>query len=176
MRCAAVMAIFALLLTACGDAGETPADAGKASATVRATRRAYDGAPPVIPHDSYDADCLTCHGGEGVSLPEGYAPPMPHDATSGLSDSARCTQCHLWKKTDDLFVDSSFTGMAQDLRRGKRLHVLAPPVIPHRVFMRENCMACHTGPAAREEVRCSHPERTNCSQCHVERKSNTEFP
>jgi cytochrome c-type protein NapB len=33
--------------------------------------------------------------------------------------------------------------------------------------MRENCAACHTGPAAREEIRTSHPERTRCRQCHV---------
>lgn len=182
-RLAASMAI-AVLLGACGDEeasrkAAVPGEPGavKTVASARALRRAYDGAPPVIPHDSFAADCMTCHGGDGVSLPDiGYSPPAPHGETSGLSDGARCTQCHLWKKTDDLLVANDFVGLAQDLRHGARLHPLAPPVIPHRVFMRENCRACHTGPAAREEIRCPHPERVRCTQCHLERKTNTKFP
>ena len=55
----------------------------------------------------------------------------------------------------------------QDLRHGLRLHDRAPPTIPHKTFMRENCVACHAGPAAREEIRTSHPERRRCRQCHV---------
>jgi predicted CXXCH cytochrome family protein len=43
----------------------------------------------------------------------------------------------------------------------------APPTIPHKVFMRENCGACHVGPGAREEILTTHPERTRCRQCHV---------
>jgi hypothetical protein len=41
--------------------------------------------------------------------------------------------------------------------------------------MRENCAACHTGPAAREEIRTTHPERIRCRQCHVPVGSRTEF-
>jgi hypothetical protein len=33
--------------------------------------------------------------------------------------------------------------------------------------MRENCIACHDGPGAREEVRTNHPERWRCRQCHL---------
>jgi cytochrome c-type protein NapB len=33
--------------------------------------------------------------------------------------------------------------------------------------MRENCTACHDGPAAREEIRTPHPERVRCRQCHL---------
>ncbi len=33
--------------------------------------------------------------------------------------------------------------------------------------MRENCRACHTGPVAGDEIRCSHPECILCAQCHV---------
>ncbi len=54
-------------------------------------------------------------------------------------------------------------------------HYLAPPVIPHQLLMRENCAACHTGPAAREEIRCTHPERVRCAQCHVEATTTVEF-
>jgi hypothetical protein len=33
--------------------------------------------------------------------------------------------------------------------------------------MRENCNSCHADPASRPEIRCSHPLRANCRQCHV---------
>ena len=50
-----------------------------------------------------------------------------------------------------------------------------PPVIPHKVFMRENCQACHAGPAARKEIRTEHPERAQCRQCHVEQVVTSTF-
>ena len=34
-------------------------------------------------------------------------------------------------------------------------------------IVRANCVACHSGPAAREEIRTTHPERVRCNQCHV---------
>ena len=66
-----------------------------------------------------------------------------------------------------MFVANAFVGLRQDLRKGQRLTDYSPPVIPHKTFMRENCTACHTGPAAREEIRTPHPERARCRQCHV---------
>ena len=43
----------------------------------------------------------------------------------------------------------------------------SPPVIPHGLQMRENCLACHAGSAAPKEIKVSHPTRVNCRQCHV---------
>jgi cytochrome c-type protein NapB len=43
----------------------------------------------------------------------------------------------------------------------------SPPLIPHDLQMRGNCLACHAGPAAVAELRTTHPERANCRQCHV---------
>ena len=43
----------------------------------------------------------------------------------------------------------------------------SPPVIPHQLQLRENCLACHAGPSAPKEIRVTHPERVNCRQCHV---------
>ncbi len=70
---------------------------------------------------------------------------------------------------------SGFEGLAQDLTAGDRATAGAPPRIPHRMLMRENCVACHDGPGAREEVRTSHPERWRCRQCHVPVAGGTEF-
>lgn len=43
----------------------------------------------------------------------------------------------------------------------------SPPIIPHQLQLRENCLACHAGPSAPKEIRVTHPERVNCRQCHV---------
>lgn len=151
--------------------------AGKKS-LARAERRAYDGAPPVIPHGPLGSSCTACHSATGIQFGEmGFAPPMPHEASpgTGVGKFARCNQCHVYKASDDLFVENTFTGLRQDLRHGRRQNPLAPPVMPHHVFMRENCAACHTGPAGREEIRTPHPERQRCNQCHVPRVTETEF-
>jgi cytochrome c-type protein NapB len=42
-----------------------------------------------------------------------------------------------------------------------------PPPIPHGLQMRENCLACHAGPAAVAEIRTPHPTLVNCRQCHA---------
>lgn len=148
----------------------------KSAATVRAERRAYDGAPPVIPHEDFGIECTDCHGVMGVEVPDlGYAPAMPHEDTRGMSATSRCRQCHVFDLTDELFVASGFAGLRQDLRAGGRLHGNAPPTIPHKTFMRENCAACHAGPAAREEIRTTHPERVRCGQCHVSVTTLTTF-
>jgi cytochrome c-type protein NapB len=140
----------------------------KSAAAVRAERRLYDGAPPVIAHEDFGIECTRCHAAGGIEIEGvGYAPPLPHGDTQGLSDESRCRQCHVFAVADGVFVENDFVGLRQDLRVGRRLHVDAPPTIPHKVFMRENCVACHTGPAAREEIRTSHPERVRCRQCHV---------
>ena len=175
------------LLVGCGSGADDgsvvvpdPPGANKTAALERAERRLFDGAPPVIPHPPLGAVCVSCHNEEGVAVPElGYAPPSPHAAfggqTAGMSAISRCRQCHVFRQTDTVFVANTFRGLRQDLRRGQRLNAVAPPVIPHKVFMREACLACHGGPAAREEVRTPHPERARCRQCHLEQRIAQPF-
>jgi hypothetical protein len=138
------------------------------SFSARAARRAYNGAPPVIPHRPLSGTCTDCHTVTGRDLPGlGIAPPNPHLDTAGIGAKARCQQCHVFQQTADLFAENSFVGLSHVLRKGDRLYPAAPPTIPHSLFMRESCNACHTGPAARQEIRCSHPERVRCTQCHA---------
>jgi cytochrome c-type protein NapB len=156
------------------DAAAKPAF--KTAAIERAARRAYDGAPPVAPHENFGITCTECHDREGMAIDEiGFAPPSPHEITAGMSAISRCTQCHVFRQTDDVFVANRFVGLSQDLRAGARLNALAPPTIPHKTFMRENCAACHSGPAAREEIRTPHPERIRCRQCHVAVTTHSRF-
>ncbi len=156
------------LISAAAIACQAPGAGGPSPATERATRRAYDGAPPVIAHENFGMACISCHNRQGMELEDvGFAPPSPHDNTAAPSAISRCRQCHVFRQTEALLVGNSFVGLEQDLRRGARLNALAPPTIPHRVFMRENCAACHTGEAARVEIVTPHPERSRCRQCHV---------
>lgn len=176
---AVLIGVVVVLAAACarGDAstGWQVAE-DKSSASVRAARRAYDGAPPTIPHQAFGASCASCHDRFGQSVSGvGFAPASPHDDTPRAGGTQRCRQCHVFVTSDDLFVDSEFIALAQDLRYGGRATPGAPPTIPHRTLMRENCIACHGGPAAREEVRTTHPERWRCRQCHVPETTRNLF-
>jgi len=138
------------------------------SSQVRANRRLFDGAPPVIPHAPLNITCTECHTASGKEAPPlGYAPANPHAKTSGISGTRYCQQCHVFRRQEELFRENDFGGLAQQFGKADRLHPGAPPVIPHRLFMRENCTACHSGPVARPEILCRHIDRKNCRQCHV---------
>lgn len=97
----------------------------------------------------------------------GFAPASPHEDTRSEGGTIRCVQCHVFRTSDMEFVASEFDGVTQALAAGDRATAGAPPRIPHRILMRENCLACHDGPGAREAIRTAHPERTRCRQCHV---------
>lgn len=180
---ALVLASLALVASCERDPGDgarvaVPGAPGKSktAALLRAERRLYDGAPPVVPHGPFGTPCASCHTTEGVAVEGvGFAPPSPHELTKGMSATSRCEQCHPFAVADDVFAENEFEGLRQDLRKGRRLNPLAPPVMPHGTLMRENCAACHTGPAAREEIRCPHPERARCRQCHVPAVTDDEF-
>jgi nitrate reductase cytochrome c-type subunit len=169
----------AALAAACGaDTVPVPDREGavKSAAGVRAERRAYDGAPPTIPHGSLGARCEACHNERGRSVSGvGFAPASPHVDTPQAGATIRCRQCHVSATSDDRFVTSEFEPLEQNLRAGGRATPGAPPTIPHRILMRENCVACHDGPGAREEIRTSHPERLRCRQCHVPETTREGF-
>ena len=144
---------------------------------VRLERRLYSGAPPVIPHEPLGAACTACHTDSGREVPGiGIAPANPHQGTDNAAATINCRQCHVFSNTDDRFAETTFTGYLPSSVRGDRLYAGAPPVVPHRLFMRENCAACHTGPAARPEIVCTHPERTNCRQCHMQQAVDFVLP
>jgi len=131
----------------------------------RASRRAFDGAPPTVPHP-VDADsstsCVACHG-EGLNLRGIHAPKVSH------AFMPNCLQCHVEQRAADLEavagVASSFEGLAS-FGRGSRAWQGAPPTIPHATFMREDCASCH-GPQGASPIRTSHPWQVSCTQCHA---------
>jgi nitrate reductase cytochrome c-type subunit len=153
--------------------------------------RAYPGAPPRIPHGLTTEEfrlnlCNSCHARGGFVPRFGtYAPLTPHpeyadclqchapDAMSvgmgipELTPDVVCGQCHVDPDEPPpslVFLDwnpRSWPELDQRAMPG------APPMIPHELRLRENCLACHGGPSAVQEIRTTHPERVDCRSCHV---------
>lgn len=137
----------------------------------RAARRAFDGAPPVVPHpiaQNSAAVCLACHG-PGLVIKDKVASKMSHATYTS------CTQCHVPAGGPGLLATGSellapiaenqFTGLAANLK-GSRAWPKAPPTVPHSTLMRSDCMSCH-GPQGLFGLRTPHPDRQACVQCHV---------
>ena len=154
-----------------------PSEAEKeASSKLRASRRAFNGAPPIIPHpveNTTDSACYACHSG-GVKIAGLKASVMSH------AFLANCQQCHapmapLPFQAVDARVATNFVGLPAP-KEGKRAHKGAPPTIPHSRWMRENCNACHGGPHGWAGMESTHPWRTNCTQCHAPSAALDQMP
>lgn len=154
------------------DTPEAPADLGErdaekaASLALRAERRAYDGAPPQIPHvidQQSSASCVACHT-SGLRVGDRVAPVMAH------ARYASCTQCHVEASNgrvpaSTFAVANAFVGLRPAGVGGERAWEGAPPTIPHTTLLREDCASCH-GVWGRPGLRTTHPERQSCTQCH----------
>lgn len=130
-------------------------------------RRAYVGAPPVIPHVvegvrfEKSASCLVCHDQGGfVTKFNAYAPPSPH------VERVSCRQCHVPVVDPQDFKPHQWQS-PRPPEIGRAAIPGGPPPIPHGLHDRGQCLTCHAGPAAIREVRTSHPERIHCRQCHM---------
>lgn len=130
--------------------------------------RAYHGAPPIIPHPVADEknmggnSCLKCHQNGGFTEKyKAYAPVTPHP------EMVNCKQCHVSQKTQSMFKGTNFRRIVVPKVGVNNALEGSPPIIPHQLQLRENCLACHAGPSAPKEIRVTHPERVNCRQCHV---------
>lgn len=144
----------------------------------RAELRAYDGAPPTIPHaiDQHGAPaCLSCHE-KGINVNGKVARPLSHGPFTS------CTQCHVTREGPMAVSDpwpqqvsehSTFVGLKPP-QHGARAYVAAPPQLPHRSFMRERCDSCHGLWA--NGIATSHPARQSCTQCHAVSASADQMP
>ncbi|WP_194767801.1 nitrate reductase cytochrome c-type subunit [Tamlana sp. I1] len=151
------------------DYAEMPIDeAHQRSLKTYYNNRAYHGAPPSIPHPVANErslggnTCLQCHQNGGfVEKFDAYAPVTPHP------EMVNCRQCHVAQKSNTLFKPANLVKVNAPEVGDNNALMGSPPMIPHQIQMRENCLSCHAGPAAPKEIRVTHPERVNCRQCHV---------
>jgi cytochrome c-type protein NapB len=157
-------ALAALALAACVPSRDEwfPRSGGE-RVVYRRAHRAYDGAPPVVPH-AVEAlgrqECLNCHRG-GMDLgAAGLAPRTPHP------ERVNCRQCHVEELESADFRASTFVAL-RHATRGARAYAGAPPSLPHPRHGRENCIGCHDRYGG-SPLRTPHPDRVNCLQCHVE--------
>lgn len=148
---------FVMVVVAATLRGPLPAAADTAPIASRIS--AY--APPTIPHEIFDMACLDCHASNEMG-----APMLPHQLI------ANCRQCHIPRGTSPLFRENTFRSVAPPTPKVRRAYPGSPPVIPHRVFMREHCLACHDKGARASVISSPHPERANCLQCHVEQQGD----
>ncbi len=134
----------------------------------RARRRAFDGAPPVVPHPVRPGgapECVACHL-DGFALAGRRASVIPHRIF------ASCTQCHVSSAPSlgvaagggPAAVPTSFVGLASS-GAGETAYEGAPPAVPHSTWMRERCDSCH-GADGRAALKTPHKERRSCLQCH----------
>lgn len=131
----------------------------------RDSNRAFNGAPPTIPHpidQRSDASCVACHR-NGIVTKSLNVPRMSHHFL------ANCTQCHVESNPAHMaatvFRENDFDGLEAPTA-GPRAFAGAPPQIPHSTWMRSDCLSCH-GLAGRYGIRTTHPWRNNCQQCHT---------
>ncbi|HET9955338.1 MAG TPA: nitrate reductase cytochrome c-type subunit [Polyangiaceae bacterium] len=144
----------------------------------RSRRRAYAGAPPVIPHAIAQRelnDCVSCHA-YGVRIAGRTAPLPSHELYTN------CVQCHaVAPEFESAQVPdpklspeagpskvNEFAGL-QSYGLGTRAWPGAPPTIPHPTQMSSQCTSCH-GPQGPNGLRTPHPDRQSCLQCHARRE------
>ncbi len=132
--------------------------------------RAFDGAPPRVPHvvgQEGLAACGACHM-EGLLI---GGKPIPQASHANYTN---CTQCHVptdaplpksMARLDQSVGSSSFVGWWGP-SFGRRAWPGAPPATPHSTWMRNQCTACH-GDSGALGLKTSHPWRTSCVQCHA---------
>lgn len=154
-------------------AGFLAADSGGRTLNRYYELRQYPGSPPRIPHEvdftfsGNETDCLSCHEKGGYSQEFGkFVPVTPHP------ENTLCYQCHAQVVTKELFVETQWKSINPP-RLGRSALGGSPPPIPHSLQLRENCIACHTGPGAVAEIRVEHSARGNCRQCHAEMLQTT---
>lgn len=142
-----------------------PAGAKARALAERSVLRAFNGAPPTVPHavaTMPDAACRGCHDA-GLVIGDSRAPSPPH----GLF--VNCSQCHVAELVEfgepTPLAETTFVGLPAPTE-GLRAWPGAPPEIPHSTHMRENCLACH-GVLGKTGLRTTHPWRQSCLQCHA---------
>jgi len=149
----------------------------------RSILRAYDGAPPQVPHSTTQtaySKCLICHE-KGFTLKDEQSegindrvvgPIVPHP------NWVNCVQCHVPQNTEKKFVKSTFEPYRITRIKPKPDPSVdpaensgPPPQMPHAMQNRENCKVCHASSTGSLAIKSPHGDRDGCQYCHMESES-----
>lgn len=130
--------------------------------------RAFYTAPPTVPHEVRsisNSECVTCHKINREFSDGRKSVISPH------IEWFNCQQCHVSQyniagEIEQEIPLNNFEGLEKPDAK-HQAHEWAPPMIPHRTFLRENCNSCHSSETPKTEIKGPHHQRTNCLQCHV---------
>lgn len=129
--------------------------------------RWWAGLGPVLPHDTFPADCKLCHVGDTWDrLVDDFEFDHEHDtgvALVGAHRKAQCLRCHNDRGPVSVFQERGCIGCHEDYHRGD----LGP-----------NCSACHDQETWRPRGQIERHNRTRfpltgvhaltaCQRCHV---------
>lgn len=144
----------------------TQHDARKKAQEERAEHRAFEGAPPTIPHpvaQDNGLECRECHLRGGM-MGQALVPPLSHEPYQ------QCTQCHVPERSSAprgaIAFDVANRFEPQRAAPAPSRWSIAPPQTPHSTLMRDRCDSCH-GVYGRHGLQTTHPERQSCEQCHA---------
>ncbi|MDH4200056.1 MAG: nitrate reductase cytochrome c-type subunit [Spirochaetia bacterium] len=140
----------------------------------RAKSRAYEGAPPVIPHfitKSGTRYCLSCHG-KGIVFEREARVMNQKNALSKITPHptwVNCLQCHVIQNDVRLFHKNKFKTfrLAHPEKIAKTGEEVAPPLRPHQEENRENCVVCHLSKTADSSIIPKHGMMEGCEACHM---------
>ena len=177
-RKAQLLAALALaaLMTACA-LNQGVSNAGR--------HRWWSGIGPVLPHDTFPADCSLCHMG---STWQELVPDFEFDheaetgvALTGAHDEARCLRCHNDRGPVDQFTAQGCSGCHEDVHRGTlgtrcdtchedrnwravgMIEMHNRTRFPlHGAHAVTSCQRCHAGAVVGQFL----PTDTECVTCH----------
>ncbi len=146
----------------------------------------WDGLGPVVPHDTFPADCALCHVGEDwQALSDDFE--FDHAAETGVAlegahERARCLRCHNDRGPVAAFQAQGCAGCHEDVHLGQlgpncgdchtdrtwdataqfegHFHTRFPLIGMHAATA---CRSCHPGSTVGRFV----PTDTECLTCHV---------
>ena len=163
-RTTLVFSVVALITTGVSIAQEKKQETQPETQPRTRPNRLYFGSPPTVPHEVGEdfSQCLVCHEADSVG------PETPHPTRT------RCRQCHVEAQVETDFRASNFSGLPLPAKRSPKVQPNGPPLIPHPVLLRENCLACHSPELGKDILATTHPERERCRQCHVPQRWKAE--
>lgn len=155
----------------------------------------WAGLGPVLPHDSFPADCRSCH------LPESWTDLVPefafdHEARTGVPlagahASAQCLRCHNDRGPVDVFASQGCVGCHEDVHLGQlgdgctKCHTERTWQPVGQIALHDrtrfplvgihasvSCRRCHPG----SEVGVFLPQDTECVSCHAKDLAGANNP